>query len=532
MLRSKKHIAFLKAKRKEEKKKKTNKLSDCPVIVMENQYYYFAFFFTFIFFIFMVVKIVREPRTKNSTPKLPPGPRKVPVIGNIHQLLGSLPHHTLRDLAKKYGPLMHLQVGEVSTVVVSSSEMAEKVMKNHGIVFAYKPSLMGTTIMSYNNSDIAFSPYGDYWRQIRKIATMELLGANRVQMFRSIREEEASNFIETISSCNGLPINLSERLFSLAYSITSKAAFGKKCNEEDQETFISIVNKGTTLISGFSIADAYPSIKVLETISGLRPKFEKLFKMADRILQNILNEHRGRHAETETNLVDVLLKIQQEGGLQFPLTDDNIKAVILNIFSAGSETSSATVEWAFCEMLKNPRLMKEAQNEVRRVFYDKKTVDETRIHELKLINSIIKESLRLHPPLPLIPRASGEECEIDGYTIPVKSRVFVNAWAIGREPTYWSEAETFQPERFLNNSIEYKGTDFQFIPFGAGRRICPGMSYALPNIQLPLAQMLYHFDWKLPNDMKPEELDMTEEFGLSVKRKKDLFVIPMLYHHP
>ncbi|GAV68381.1 LOW QUALITY PROTEIN: p450 domain-containing protein, partial [Cephalotus follicularis] len=488
-------------------------------IVMENQYYYFAFFFTFIIFFFMVVKIVRQPRAKNSTPKLPPGPRKLPDIENIHQLLGSLPHHTLRDLTKKYGPLMHL-LGEVSTVVVSSPEMAEKVMKNHGMVFAYKPSLVGTTIISYNNSDIAFSPYGDYWRQIRKIATMELLGANRVQMFRSIREEEASNFIKTISSRNGLPINLSERLFSLAYGITSRAAFGKKCNEEDQKTFISIVNKATTLVSGFSIADAYPSIKVLETISGLRPRFEKLFKMADRILQNILN------VEADADLVDVLLKIQQEGDLQFPLTDNNIKAVIFNIFSAGSETSSATVEWAFCEMLKNPRLMKEAQNEVSRVFYDKKTVDETRIHELKLLNSIIKESLRLHPPLPLIPRASGEECEIDGYTIPVKSRVFVNAWAIGRDPTYWSEAETFQPERFLNNSIDYKGTDFQFIPFGAGRRICPGMSYALPNIQLPLAQMLYHFDWKLPNDM-PEELDMTEEFGLSVKRKKDLFVIPM-----
>ena len=184
------------------------------------------------------------------------------------------------------------------------------------------------------------------------------------------------------------------------------------------------------------------------------------------------------------------------------------------------------------EMLKNPRVMKEAQAEVRRVFDAKGNVDETTIHELKYLKAVVKETLRLHPSAPLLlPRESRESCEINGYEIPEKTRVIVNAWAIGRDPRYWSEAETFYPERFLNSSIDFRGTDFEYIPFGAGRRMCPGITFAIPNIELPLAQLLYHFDWKLPNGMRPEGLDMTETFGITVARKKDLVLIPIPYRN-
>ncbi|KDP39250.1 hypothetical protein JCGZ_01007 [Jatropha curcas] len=205
------------------------------------------------------------------------------------------------------------------------------------------------------------------------------------------------------------------------------------------------------------------------------------------------------------------------------------EATASDMFSAGSETSSTTVEWAMSEMLKNPRILEKAQNEVRQVYKNKGTVDETNIHELKYLNSIIKETLRLHPPLPLIPRESRARVEIIGYVIPIKTKVLVNAWAIGRDPKNWTEPEIFCPERFLDNAISYKGTDFEFIPFGSGRRICPGISFALPNIELPLAQLLYHFDWKLGNGMKNEDLDMTEGYGLTIRRKQDLFLVPI---HP
>ena len=203
-----------------------------------------------------------------------------------------------------------------------------------------------------------------------------------------------------------------------------------------------------------------------------------------------------------------------------------------NIFAAGSETSSGVVEWAMSEMVKNPKVMEEAQAEVRRVFHSKRNADETDMHQLIYLKAVIKETLRLHPSVPLlVPRESKETCEINGYTIPAKSRVFINAWAIGRDPRYWTEAERFKPERFLDSSIDYKGKNFEFIPFGAGRRICPGIAFGMADIELPLAQFLYHFDWRLPSGMNHEELDMTEAYGLTVRRENDLCLIPMR-HHP
>lgn len=175
--------------------------------------------------------------------------------------------------------------------------------------------------------------------------------------------------------------------------------------------------------------------------------------------------------------------------------------------------------------------MEKAKNDVRQVFDGRGNVDEAGIHELKFLKAVIKETLRMHPAVPLVLRECRENCQLDGYDIPLKSRVFVNAGAIGKNPNYWNDAETFYPERFLDSSIDFKGTDFKYIPFGAGRRICPGISFALSNIELPIAQLLYHFDWKLPHGMKVEDLDMTEAPGLSIRRKHELFAIPIPYHH-
>ena len=177
------------------------------------------------------------------------------------------------------------------------------------------------------------------------------------------------------------------------------------------------------------------------------------------------------------------------------------------------------------ELMKNPRSMKKAQAEVREVFNRIGKVDEMAIDEMKFLKIVIKETLRLHPPIALLlPRECRERCEIDGFEIPVKTKVIVNAWAIGRDPKYWSEPESFIPERFLDSHVDYKGNDFEYIPFGAGRRICPGISFGVANVELPLAMLLYHFDWKHPDH---GHVDMTEEFGVSVRRKNDLWMIPI-----
>ncbi|XP_050218056.1 desmethyl-deoxy-podophyllotoxin synthase-like [Mercurialis annua] len=502
---------------------------------MEHQFSFFAILSTFFLFIFMLLRIWKKSKISNSIPNLPPGPWKLPIIGSMHHLAGSLPHRQLRDLANKYGPLMHLKLGELNNIVVSSPEMAKEVMKTHDITFAQRPFLLSASIGTYNCSDIAFAPYGDYWRQMRKICTLELLTAKRVHSFRSIREEEVSKLMRSLSSgAAGSPVNFSKMFNAVTYSIISRAAFGKIWKGE--EIFIPIAKQLIEAAGGFTLADVYPSIKLLHWISGMVPKIKRIHNKADNIYQNIIDDHRTKRAEAksdaydEEDFVDVLLNCQEKGDLDIPITDDNIKGVLVDTFIAGSETSSTTVEWAMSELLKNPKMMEKAQEEVRRVFATEGTVNEERLHELNFLKLVVKETLRLHAPVPLLlPRECRESCVINGYGIPVKSRVIVNVWAIGRDPNYWPEAEKFNPERFCDCSLDYKGTDFEFLPFGAGRRICPGLLFGIANVEFPLAQLLYHFDWELPSQMKPEALDMDEEFGAVVKRKNDLCLIPKPY---
>ncbi|XP_027061145.1 tabersonine 6,7-epoxidase [Coffea arabica] len=489
------------------------------------------FLFAFLLFCSLLTKLQK----KTQPLKLPPGPRQLPIIGNIPQLFGSLPHRILRDLAMKHGPLMHLQLGELSTIIISSAEVAKEVMHEHDIIFASRPKLLAINIISYNATSIAFSPYGDYWRQLRKICTVELLSQKRVQTFRSIREEAVSNMIRAIALQEGSVVNLSKEVSSLTYSIIAQAAFGKKSNY--QEEFISTAVDIVQLVSGFNLAEMYPSVKILERISGMRQKVERTHRRLDEILENILTEHREKRAqpgkgEGKEDLVDVLLNVQKSGEFGAPLTDSNLKAVILDIFSAGGETSSTAAQWTMLEMIKNPGVMRRAQEEIREVFGERGNVDESRIHELKYLQAVIKEAMRLHPPLPLLlPRECSKQCEIHGYEIPAKARVIINAWAIGRDPKHWTEPENFIPERFLDSEIDFRGTNFGYIPFGAGRRVCPGISFALPNVELMLAQLLYCFDWKLPGELKLQPLDMSERFGLAVRPKHDVQLIP-ISHNP
>ncbi|KAK2640248.1 hypothetical protein Ddye_028043 [Dipteronia dyeriana] len=492
-------------------------------------------------FLFLVLNIINKRSKNNGKPThLPPGPRKLPIIGNLHNLATSsdLPHRQLRRLAGKYGPLMHLQLGELSTVVVSSAEFAKEVMKTHDLIFASRPYNLAIDIMSYNFTDIAFSPYGEYWRQLRKICVLELLSMKRVQSFRSIREEEGSNLINWIASRAGSSINLTHKIYSLSYIVVSRTAFGKEC--KDQELFLSILEGSSKLAGGFSIADVFPSIEgLLHWFGGIKSQLEKMHREADQIVENIINDHKmrktatselGKNVKNHEDLVDVLLKVQEDGDGEFRLTTDNMKAVIWDVFGAGGEASATTIDWALSELMKNPTVMTKVQAEVREVFNRNKKVDETEICEMKFLKLVIKETLRLHPPGPLLaPRVCGEKCEIKGFDIPNKTRVFVNAWAIGRDPEYWNDPESFIPERFLDSHIDYKGSDFEYIPFGTGRRICPGMSFGLANVELPLSMLLYHFDWKLPDGIKHEDLNMTETFGIVVRRQENLYLVPHRY---
>uniref|UniRef100_A0A2N9GVR5 Cytochrome P450 n=1 Tax=Fagus sylvatica TaxID=28930 RepID=A0A2N9GVR5_FAGSY len=472
-------------------------------------------------------------KAKRQNHMLLPGPWKMPLIGNLHQLVFSLPHRSLTDLAKKYGPIMQLQLGEVLAIVISSPKVAKEVMKTHDAAFANQPNVLAVEVMSYDNLSLIFSRYNDYWRKMRKILVTEFLSAKRIQSFKTIREEEVWNLIESISSSyQGLQINFTEKMSSLTYGITARAAIGKKCKYEKE--LISLIKETFILSGGFDVPDLFPSLKFLSFLTGTKPALEKMHRKLDRILDDIIKDHKKKRSSTSASkhegsdpedIVDVLLKLQEAGELDFNVTSNHIKAVTLDVFSGASETSATMMEWTMSELLRNPRVMEKAQAEVRRVLKGQKNIDDVDIQKLDYLKLVVKEILRLHPPAALIPRESREKCEINGYEIPNNTKVFINAWAIGRDTEYWIDADSFCPERFQGSLIDFKGTNFEFILFGGGRRICPGISFALANIELFLSQLLYHFNWKLPNEIKPEELDMSESFGLSCRRKNDLHLI-------
>ncbi|CAL1358764.1 unnamed protein product [Linum trigynum] len=508
-----------------------------------------------ILFLTLLLILKSHLKPNNSTFPLPPGPWKLPVIGNLHQLAFSsksaLIHHRFAELAKQYGPVMHLQLGETSNVLLSSPETTREYLKTHDHNFSYKSYTPSASIIFYGGRDIAFSSEGEYWRRMRRICTSELLTEKRVRSLRPIREAEVGKLMRLIrgrsdqrrieklrsepnstsgsaadSVDGGGAVNLSQLLISMSRAMTSRTAFGRF--RELEGAFLPLMRRITEQLGGLSTGDIFPSHRWLHQITGTERQLKKLHKEADAMLQGIIDEHLAkRSGGTEgEDLVDVLLRC----------TEDHIevKAVILDIFLAGGDPSPTIIEWIMAELMKNPKEMEKVQIEVRGAFDGKGgVVDEDYFDELHYFKAVVNETFRLHPPAALsLPRESPEMVVIGGYQIPTKTRVIVNMWALGRDPSHWTQPDQFMPERFLNTSLDYKRNDFKFIPFGAGRRSCPGMNYAIASVYLILASLLYHFDWKLPNQIQPQELDMAEEFGATVARKNNLYLIPTPYNAP
>ncbi|XP_028768484.1 cytochrome P450 71D11-like [Neltuma alba] len=496
---------------------------------MELQFLFFFFPGIFkplslLLFIISLITILFKARSR-SQKNLPPGPWKLPFLGSIHHLVvgSDKPYVTLRNLARRHGPLMHLKLGERSTIVVSSSEVAKQVFKTHDLIFAQRPNLLCAEIFLYNSSEVAFSPYGIRWRHLRKLCTLQLFSPKRVKSFQSIREAEVRKMVRDISTNIGRAVNLWEKIYAMTFVIVTRAAFGDSC--KDQEAFILAVKEMVRMVrvQGFCVNDMFPSQKWLPLITGERRRFEEIHRNCDTLLQKFIDDSKsgdGEEGDHQSLLYDLLNLRDHSGSEEARLTINNAKSVILDVFIAGTETSSTLLQYAILELLRNPKLLRRAQEEARQVFKKQGYVNEEELEKLKYMKAVLKETLRLHPPLPLlVPRESSEICEISGYTIPPKTQTFVNAWAIGRDTNCWERAEEFLPERFLDSDeIDFKGSNFELIPFGAGRRICPGITLALANVELPLANLLFHFDWKLP-------------LSGHATLDENLSAIPISYHH-
>nr|XP_015626856.2 cytochrome P450 71D8 [Oryza sativa Japonica Group] len=483
----------------------------------------------------LVLHKVARKATGNGAgkPRLPPGPWRLPVIGNLHQVAmgGPLVHRTMADLARRLdAPLMSLRLGELRVVVASSANAAREITKTHDVAFATRPWTSTIRVLMSDGVGLVFAPYGALWRQLRKIAVVELLSARRVQSFRRIREDEVGRLVAAVAAAPAAqPVNVSERIAALISDSAVRTIIGDRFERRDE--FLEGLAEAIKITSGFSLGDLFPSSRLASFVGGTTRRAEANHRKNFELIECALRQHEERRAagavDDDEDLVDVLLRVQKDGSLQMPLTMGNIKAVVLELFGAGSETSANTLQWAMTELIMNPRVMLKAQAELSNVIKGKQTISEDDLVELKYLKLIIKETLRLHPVVPLLlPRECRETCEVMGYDIPIGTTVLVNVWAIGRDPKYWEDAETFIPERFEDGHIDFKGTNFEFIPFGAGRRMCPGMAFAEVIMELALASLLYHFDWELPDGISPTKVDMMEELGATIRRKNDLYLIP------
>uniref|UniRef100_A0ACD5UGZ9 Uncharacterized protein n=1 Tax=Avena sativa TaxID=4498 RepID=A0ACD5UGZ9_AVESA len=470
-----------------------------------------------------------------SKPK-PPGPWTLPIVGSLHHVVSVVPHRKITELCRRYGPIMLLKLGEVPTVIVSSAEAVAQVMKTNDLTFASRPGTPTQNIAGFGGRGIIFAPYGDHWRQMRKVCIVELLSAKQVRRMHGIRPEEVGSLLRHIASAasTGTAVNISEKMWELSNGIVARAVFGGKFAE--QKEFIRELEVVLTLLGGFCLVDLFPSSRLARWLSFGARTMQKSYDHMQRIIENVIEGRKAARAAGEgagstddEDLLDVLLRLQKE---DFSITTENICAVLFDIFSGGTDTTGTILEWAMSELVRHPQAMAKAQQEIREVLgQDRVVITNSDLAKLHYMRMVVKEVLRLHQPAPLIPRMAREDCKIMGYDMPKGTTIFINVFAASRDPNCWENPEEFVPERFENNNVDYIGTHYQFTPFGAGRRQCPGMLFGTSTLEIALTNLLYHFDWVLPGGASIESLDMSEKFGITVGRKSDLQLIAIPRGH-
>ncbi|TKY55038.1 Flavonoid 3'-monooxygenase [Spatholobus suberectus] len=481
--------------------------------------------------IYRLLQLINRP----SLP-LPPGPRPWPIVGNLPHM-GRAPHQALAALAGTYGPLMHLRLGSVHAVVAASASVAEQFLKVHDANFSSRPRNFVSTYMSHNGQNFASSPYGPLWRLLRKISSTHMFSGKAMGDSIQVRQEEVKRLTCNLANSSSKVVNLGQLVNVCTTNALARVMIGRRvfndgnsdCDPRADE-FKSMVVETMVLLGLFNVGDFIPGLDWLD-LQGVKVKAKKLRKRTDAFLTNILEEHKISKNEEHQDLLSALLSLKETPQEGHKLTEPDIKAILLVLFGAGTDTSSSTVEWAIAELIRNPRIMVQVQQELDTIVGHDRLVTELDLPHLPYLQAVVKETLRLHPPTPLsLPRVAEESCEIFGYHIPKGATLLVNVWAIGRDPKEWSNPLEFKPERFLPGgekaNVDVRGNNFEVIPFGAGRRICAGMGLGLKVVQLLTATLAHAFDWELENGHNPEKINMDEAYGITLQRAVPLFVHP------
>ncbi|XP_059067779.1 cytochrome P450 750A1-like [Cryptomeria japonica] len=436
-------------------------------------------------FLWIIYRFLTASKRNKGKLGLPPGPRPWPLVGNLH-LFGTFPPKSVTQLGKKYGPIMFLRLGSVPTVVASSPAMAKEFLKTHDLIFASRPATSGAKYLGYERRDVALAPYGEYWRQMRKLCTMELLTTKRTESFRWVREEEATAMVRSVweGSEKGMrSVELRNLISTLSLNTICRMFAGRRYSElSGGDSFLEIMTEYMHLLGVIIVGDYIPSLSFLD-LQGYRRRMKAVHKAYDAFAEKLIDERvelRRRRSKRSDNpdLLDVMLDM-----------GESESSKIQDMLLAGVDTSLITIEWAMTELLRDPKVMARAQQEIELQVGRDRIVRESDLVNLDYLRCVMKETFRLHPVGAfMVPHESTEGCNVGGYYVPPKTRLLVNVWAMGRDD--W-------------------------------RRGCPGMSMGSSVVHLAVAQLIHCFDWSVEGEVNREE-----EFGLSLPKKFPLSALP------
>ncbi|XP_057504579.1 cytochrome P450 76A2-like [Actinidia eriantha] len=488
-----------------------------------------------------ILLLFRHRKTSGPT-RLPPGPPGWPLVGHMFDL-GPMPHHTLAGLTQKYGPVIWLRASSKKTMVVQTAKAAEELFRNHDLSFADRSINNLMTSHNYNKGSLALACYGPYWRVLRRICTVEMLVVKRVNETVPVRRkciDDLLSWIESQVHWEAHGLHVAHFVFLASFNMLGNLMLSRDLvdpeSKEGSELFEAIM--GLMEWTGHpNIADLFPWLGWFD-LQGLRRKMDRDMGNALRIASGYVRE-RVKERQARNNVdhggggkrqdfLDVLLDFEGNGKDEpEKIPDHNVNVFILEIFMAGSETTSATTEWAMTELLCHPKTMTKLKSELSSVIRPGRKMEETDIDNLPYLQAVVKETLRLHPPIPfLVPRQAIQDTDFMGYHIPKNTKVLVNTWAIGRDPECWADPLEFKPERFLGSKVEYKGQSYEMIPFGAGRRMCAGIPLAHRMLHLVLGSLVHEFEWELYGGITSEMMDRREKMGVTVRKLKPLIVVP------
>ncbi|XP_050206780.2 geraniol 8-hydroxylase-like [Mercurialis annua] len=496
---------------------------------------FLSLFVTIVLFKALTNFISKRTKTR-ATPliKLPPGPSPLPILGNLLQL-GDQPHKSLSKLANIHGPLMTLRLGQITTVVISSAAIAKQILQTLDLNFSDRSRPQAIQAHDHHLVSVAWMPAGPSWRNLRKICnsylfSVQRLGSNEDLRYRKIQELLA----EVRENCLiGAALDIGKLAFKATLNVLSSNIFSLDLSDDSDSDFVNefkeVVRCVMDEVGKPNVADYFP---LLAKIDPQRSKHRntvnigRILDLFDRIIDRRLQLREAEDYVSTNDMLDTLLVLVEDDNSE--MDRNSMKHLFLDLFAGGTDTTLSTLEWAMTELLRNPNALSKARAEIKQTIGKTSSLHESHIAQLPYLKAIIKETFRLHPPVPLLlPRKVGQNTETNGYMIPKDAQVLINVWHIGRDPTLWEDPGIFRPERFLKSNIDVKGQDFKLIPFGGGRRICPGLPLATRMLHLMLGSLVHSFDWKLEDGVTPENIDMEEKFGLTLEKAQPLRAIPI-----